>query len=50
MRGNLRATMERAEQEEPGNDYSASLRKALELLDAGVPVESLAPELRKLGM
>ena len=48
--GNLNGTMQAAEQQEPGNSYSASLREALKLLDSGVTPERLPAELRKRGL
>jgi len=46
----LRASERSAEQQEPGNEYSQGLRKALSMLDRGVPLEKLAGLLKKRGL
>ncbi len=50
LKGFIKGTERPAEQSEPGNPYSRSLRRAIALLDQGVPMDRLVEELKKEGL
>ena len=46
MKGLLEGTSRAAEEQDPGNEYSKALEKAIELLDKGLPPEEVLRQLR----
>ena len=50
LKAMIRGTSVPAEQSEPGNPYSRSLNRAIELLDQGVPMDQLVERLKKEGL
>ncbi|MBU6374319.1 MAG: hypothetical protein KJS97_16470 [Alphaproteobacteria bacterium] len=50
MRGFLNGLNRQAEMYEPGNPFSQSVTKAIELLDQGVKPSQLSKKLRELGL
>lgn len=50
LTGFLKGTAVSGQEQEPGNDYSASLFVAIKMLEDGVPLENLIEELRKKGL